>query len=188
MRNQFQRKRKNPCIAIDHELSLGQDIAWTLRAKRRRSGSRLTGSAPAGSWRWSPKAPGMANPFGPPNEFRFIQRNAQCDPSLRTSPQSLRLLVRGRWSLEGWQQNRDTQRDEDTHRYRGYGAGALASLRTATLDLLRLHEFRSTPLSRRRRPADTLNQPGTLPGLSAEDCRDIWTVRWMIAGTAGALA
>ncbi len=38
---------------------------------------------------------------------------------------------------------RDIQLHEDAHSYRGNGAGALASLRTAALNLLRLGGFQS---------------------------------------------
>ena len=63
--------------------------------------------------------------------------------SLRTTPEALLKLVRDRWSIEGWHWIRDTQLHEDAHRYRGNGAGALASLRTAALNLLRLAGFQS---------------------------------------------
>lgn len=51
--------------------------------------------------------------------------------SLRTTPEALLQLVR------------DTQLHGDAHRYRGNGAGAMATLRTAALNLLRLAGFRS---------------------------------------------
>ena len=51
--------------------------------------------------------------------------------------------MRDRWSIECWHWIRDTQLHEDAHRYRGNGAGALASLRTAALNLLRLAGFQS---------------------------------------------
>ena len=63
--------------------------------------------------------------------------------SLRTTPEALLQLVRDRWSLECWHWIRDTQLHEDAHRYRGNGAAALASLRTAALNLLRLAGFQS---------------------------------------------
>ena len=63
--------------------------------------------------------------------------------SLRTTPEALLKLVRDRWSIEGWHWIRDTQLHEDVHRYRGNGAGAMATLRTAALNLLRLAGFRS---------------------------------------------
>jgi hypothetical protein len=48
-----------------------------------------------------------------------------------------------RWSLESWHWIRDTQLREDDHRYRGNGAGVMARLRTAALNLLRLAGFGS---------------------------------------------
>jgi predicted transposase YbfD/YdcC len=56
--------------------------------------------------------------------------------SLRTTPDALLQLVRERWSLESWHWIRDTQLHEDDHRYRGNGAGVMAALRTAALNLL----------------------------------------------------
>ena len=63
--------------------------------------------------------------------------------SLRTTPEALLQLVRDRWSIEGWHWIRDTQLHEDAHRYRGNGAGVMATLRTAALNLLRLTGFQS---------------------------------------------
>jgi predicted transposase YbfD/YdcC len=63
--------------------------------------------------------------------------------SLRTTPEALLQLVRDRWSIEGWHWIRDTQLHEDAHRYRGNGAGVMATLRTAAMNLLRLGGFRS---------------------------------------------
>lgn len=63
--------------------------------------------------------------------------------SLRTTAKALLRLIRQRWSLESWHWIRDTQLHEDAHRYRGNGAGAMATLRTAALNLLRLAGFQS---------------------------------------------
>ena len=63
--------------------------------------------------------------------------------SLRTTPEALLQLVRERWSLESWHWIRDTQLREDAHRYRGNGAGVMAALRTAAMNLLRLAGFGS---------------------------------------------
>ena len=52
-------------------------------------------------------------------------------------------LVRDHWSIECWHWIRDTQLHEDALRYRGNGAGAMASLRTAALNLLRLGGYQS---------------------------------------------
>ena len=46
--------------------------------------------------------------------------------------------MRDRWSIESWHWIRNIQLREDAHRYRGNGAGVLATLRTTALNLLRL--------------------------------------------------
>jgi len=51
--------------------------------------------------------------------------------------------MRDRCCLKGWHWIRDTTLHEDANRYRGNGAGALATLRTAALNLLRLDGFQS---------------------------------------------
>ena len=63
--------------------------------------------------------------------------------SLRTTAEALLQLMRDRWSIEGWHWIRYTQLHEDAHWYRGNGAGAMATLRTAALNLLRLADFQS---------------------------------------------
>jgi hypothetical protein len=63
--------------------------------------------------------------------------------SLRTDPEALLRLVRDRWSIESWHRIRDSQLHEDAHCYRGNGAGAMATLRMAALNLLRLAGFQS---------------------------------------------
>jgi hypothetical protein len=45
--------------------------------------------------------------------------------------------------MEGWHWIRDTQLHEEAHRYSGNGAGVMATLRTAVLNLLRLTGFQS---------------------------------------------
>ena len=61
--------------------------------------------------------------------------------SIRTTPEALLLLVRDRWSIEGWHWIRYTQLKEDAHRYRGNGAGVMGYLRTVALNLMRLGGF-----------------------------------------------
>ena len=72
------------------------------------------------------------------------QAHLSVQTSLRTTPEALLQLVRDRWSIECWHWIRDTQLHEDAHRCRGNGAGAMATLRTAALNLLRLAGFLST--------------------------------------------
>jgi hypothetical protein len=59
------------------------------------------------------------------------------------NPESLLQPVRDRWSLQGWHWIRDTQLHEDALRYGGNGAGALATLRTSAMNLLRMEGFQS---------------------------------------------
>lgn len=63
--------------------------------------------------------------------------------SLRTTAKALLQLVRDRWCIESWHWIRDTQPDEDGHRYGGPGAAVLATLRTLALNLLSLHGHHS---------------------------------------------
>jgi len=63
--------------------------------------------------------------------------------SLRTTPEALLRLIRESWSIESWHWIRDTKLHEDKHRYRGNGAGVLATMCTAALNLLRLAGFDS---------------------------------------------
>jgi predicted transposase YbfD/YdcC len=63
--------------------------------------------------------------------------------SLRTTPEALLRMIRERWSIGSWQWIRDTQLHEDRHRYRGNGAGVLAAMRTAALNLLSMARFDS---------------------------------------------
>ena len=66
---------------------------------------------------------------------------------LRTTPEALLNRVRNRWSIEGWQWIRDTQLHEVAHRFRGNGACAMGTLRTAALNLLQLAGYCSIPAS-----------------------------------------
>ena len=121
-------------MATDHEIGHGRNITWTLRAKQAPEhireawvGTSLIVEVTASGSRDS-------KPFQAQHLFLT---------SLRTTPQALLQLVRDRWSIEGWHWIRDTQLHEAAHRYRGNGAGVMATLRTAALNLLRLAGFRS---------------------------------------------
>ena len=121
-------------MATDHEISHGRDITWTLRAKQ----------APehiAEAWigtGWIVEVVATGSRDGQPFKATHLFLS-----SLRTTPEALLRLVRDRWSIEGWHWIRDTQLHEDAHRYRGNGAGSMATLRTAALNLLRLAGFQS---------------------------------------------
>lgn len=131
---QFQGKRHIPFVATDHEISHGRDITWTLRAKE--APEHISEAWIGTSWIVEVSATGSRD--GKPFRATHLVLT-----SLRTTPEALLQLVRDRWSIEGWHWIRDTQLHEDAHRYRGNGAGAMATLRTAALNLLRLAGFQS---------------------------------------------
>jgi hypothetical protein len=141
--SQFQGKRHIPFVATDHEISHGRDITWTLRAKE--APEHISEAWIGTSWIVEVSATGSRDgkPFRASHLYWFTRRTSRCDTSLRTTPEALLQLVRDRWSIEGWHWIRDTQLHEDAHRYRGNGAGAMATLRTAALNLLRLAGFQS---------------------------------------------
>lgn len=56
--------------------------------------------------------------------------------SIRITPKALLQLVRDRRSIEEWHWIRNTQLHENAHRYRGNGAGVMATLCAAALNHL----------------------------------------------------
>ena len=134
IRSQFQGKRKIPFVAGDHEVGHGRVITWTLRAKQ--APGHITEAWIGTSWIVEVTASGTRD--GKPFQATHLFLT-----SLRTTPEALMQLVRERWSIEGWHWIRDTQLHENAHRYQGNGAGVMATLRTAALNLLRLAGFRS---------------------------------------------
>ena len=139
--SQFQEKRSIPFVGTDHEVSHGRDITWSLRAKKAPQHIRDAWSGT--SWIVEMTATGTRD--GKPNHAShlssFTRPTFRCDTSLRTTPEALLQLVRDLWSIECWHWICDTQLHEDAHRFRGNGAGAMATLRTAALTLLRLAGF-----------------------------------------------
>jgi predicted transposase YbfD/YdcC len=135
IRSQFQGKRKIPFVATDHEVSHGRDITWTLRAKEapEHIQEAWTGTS------WIVDVTADVTRDGKPFHATHLFLT-----SLRTTPEALLRQVRDRWSIESWHWIRDTQLHEDSHRYRGNGAGRMATLRTTALNLLRLAGFQST--------------------------------------------
>jgi hypothetical protein len=131
---QFQGQRHIPFVATDHEIGHGRNITWILRAKQ--APEHIREAWISTSWIVEMTADGIRDgkPFRATHLFLT---------SLRTTPKALLRLVRDRWSIEGWHWIRDTQLHEDAHRYRGNGAGAMATLRTAAMNLLRLGGFQS---------------------------------------------
>ena len=121
-------------MARDHEIGHGRNIPWTLRAKEAPEYIRETWIGTS----WIVEVTASGSRSGKP-----FRANHLFLTSLRTTPEALLRLVRDRWSIEGWHWIRDTQLHEDAHRYRGNGAGEMATLRTAGMNLLRVAGFRS---------------------------------------------
>ena len=131
---QFQGKRQIPFTATHHEIGHGREITWTMQAKE--APEHIKADWPGSAWIVELLASGSRD--GKPFQARHLFIT-----SLRTTPEALLRLIRQRWSIESWHWIRDTQLHEDKHRYRGNGAGVLATLRTAALNLLRLAGFDS---------------------------------------------
>jgi len=134
IQSQFQVKRHIPFVTMDHEVGHGRDITLTLHAKQ--APEYIREAWIGTSWIVEMSADGsrVGKPFQATHLFLT---------NLRTTPEALLQLVRDRWSIEGWHWICDTQLHEDGHRNRGNGAGVMATLRTAALNLLRLAGFRS---------------------------------------------
>ena len=134
IRSQFQGKRHISFAADVHEVGHGRHITWRLRAKA--APEHISEAWIGTSWIVEVTASGTRD--GKPFQATHLFLT-----SLRTTPEALLQLVRDRWSIEGWHWIRNTQLNEDAHRYRGNGAGVMATLRTAAMNLLRLAGFRS---------------------------------------------
>jgi hypothetical protein len=121
-------------MASDHEIGHGRNTTPTLRAKE--APEHIREAWIGTSWIVEVTASGSRDgkPFRATHLFLT---------SLRTTPEAPLQLVRDRWSSECWHWIRDTQLHEDAHLYQANGAGALASLRTAAFNLLRLAGFQS---------------------------------------------
>ena len=134
IRSQFQGKRSIPFTPTDHEVSHGRDLTWVLRAKE--APDHIKQAWIGTSWILELTTSGS-------RDGRPFQATHLLITSLRTSPEALLRLVRERWSIESWHWIRDTQLHEDDHRYKGNGAGVMASMRTAGMNLLRFAGFQS---------------------------------------------
>jgi predicted transposase YbfD/YdcC len=132
--SQFQGKRKMPFVATAHEKCNGRYINWTLRATE--SPEHISQAWIDTCWIIEVVAEGTRDrkPFRATHLFLT---------SLRTSPEGLLRLVRDRWRNESWHWIRDTKLQKVAHHYRGNGAGAMASLQMAALNLLRFEQFQS---------------------------------------------
>ncbi len=121
-------------MATDHEVGHGRDITWTLRAKA--APEHIREAWIGTSWIVEVTASGTRD--GMPFHATHLFLTSLC-----TTPEALLQLVCDRWSIEGWHWITGTQLHEDAHRYRGNGAGVMATLRTAAMNLLRLAGFQS---------------------------------------------
>ena len=123
-----------PSVAEASARQPTSDITWALRAKE--APDHIKENWQGASWIAEVIATGTRD--GKP--FKATHRIIT---SLRTTPDALLRLVRARWSLESWHWIHDAQLREDHHRYRGNGAGVMAMLRTAAMNLLRQAGFAS---------------------------------------------
>lgn len=112
-------------MATDHEISHGRVTTLTLRAKQ--APTHIAEGWAGTSWIVEVTATGS-------RDVKHFYAQHLFLTSLRTTPEALLQLVRDRWSIEGWHRIRDTQLQEDAYRYRGNGAGAMATLRTGALN------------------------------------------------------
>jgi len=129
-------------VATDHEISRGRDITWTLRAK---PGPELITQACNGTG-WIMEIAASGTRAGKPLKSTHLFQSSLhtnrkpccnwCGTAGATASQTPGGYEGGHWI-------RDTQLHEDAHRYRGNGVGAMATLRTAALNLLRLAGYES---------------------------------------------
>lgn len=132
--SQLQGMRYIPFAAMDHEVSHGRDIAWTLRAKK--ALEHIREALICTSWIVELKADGI-------RDDKPFRANHLFLTSLCFMPEALLQLLREHWRIAGWHWIRDTQLHEDGHSCGGNGAGAMTTLRTAAMNLFRLAGFQS---------------------------------------------
>ena len=134
---QFQGNRKIPFVASDYESSHGRSITWILRAK-------ATPEHIAQDWidtSWIVEVAASGTRDGKPFQATHL---------FLTTLEALLQLVRVRWSIKDWHWIRDTQLNENAHRFRGNGADVMTTLRTVALSMLRKAGFRSIPIGMQR--------------------------------------
>jgi hypothetical protein len=113
---QFEGKRQIPFLAVDQEIGHGRDITWTLRAKE--APEHIREAWVCTSWIVEVATTGTRDGKW------FIAKHIFLT-SLRTCPKALLRQSTNHGSIEGWHWFRDTQLNEDAHRYRGNGAGVM---------------------------------------------------------------
>jgi predicted transposase YbfD/YdcC len=123
--------KRVPFQTSDSQLGQGRDLTWTLRAME------------APEWvkaNWPGSALIIAVRNVGTRDGRPVDETRYYATSLRTAPAALLRLIRQHWSIENsWHWVRDTQLDEDTHRYRERnGVQILATLRSMGLNTVRL--------------------------------------------------
>ena len=135
--SQFEGKRQIPFIATAEEKRHGRETRWELRAKE--APDHIKESWPGSAW--------IVELI-----TTTIKRNAKRSTTrhlfittLRTTPEAVLRLIRQRWSIENeWHWARNTQLDEDAHRYANrIGAPVFSLLRTVVMNLLRRGGYRS---------------------------------------------
>jgi predicted transposase YbfD/YdcC len=135
--SQFEGKRQIPFTATAEEKRHGRETRWELRAKE--APDHIKESWPGSAWiveliTTTIKRKGK----------RSVRRHLFIT-TVRTTPEALLRLIRQRWSIENeWHWARDTQLDEDAHRYANrIGAPVFSLLRTVVMNLLRRGGYRS---------------------------------------------
>ena len=135
--------RKAPLHTSKRERGHGRDITWTFWGM------------PAPEWvveNWPGSATVIAVRSRGTRQGKsidetryqvFAERTSRCDTRLRTGADALQRHVRDRWSIENsWHWPRDTQLQEDAHRYREVnGVQIIATLRSLAMNALRLDGY-----------------------------------------------
>ena len=134
--SQFEGKRQIPFTATAEEKRHGRDTRWELRAKE--APDHIKEAWPGSAWIVELITTKTTRKGTSSVRHLFIT-------SIRTTPEALLRLIRQRWSIENeWHWVRDTQLDEDAHRYANrIGAPVFSLLRTVVMNLLRCGGYRS---------------------------------------------
>ncbi len=137
IQSQFQGNRHIPFTATAQEEKHGRDTIWELRAKE--APEHIKENWPGCSWIIELTSTTVTR------KGKRATRTLCFITTLRTAPEALLRLIRQRWSIENqWHWVRDTQLDEDAHRYaHRTGAPVFAFLRTVVMNLLRRGGYHS---------------------------------------------
>jgi len=126
-------------MATDHEIGHGPYIRWTFRPKE--APEHIKANWHSTSWMAELIATVIRD--GKTIKPTTVWPPAFCVyiPSLNATPEAMLRKAKQRRSMEIWNWNSDTQLREDDHRFRGNGAGVIATLRTAASNLLRIDRY-----------------------------------------------